>query len=641
MLLVVFFASYLVEKRELLASRQPPARSHAPARPRAPRTARGAVGRLDPDHGAADRTSARHCCSSRCSSRCSTSPPTAPRTSRPALVMFVAAVVIAYKMFDHVAVRVDTWIDPWQATRRARATSSCRPLRVRQPAGSQGTGLGLGPPRSDPGRATDFIFAAIGEELGLIGTVAVVIAVPAARRRRVPDRDATPRGRSRSSSPPGSPTIIGVQTFVIIGGVTRLIPLTGVTLPFISYGGSSLVANFVILALLLRISDENATTPRPRPSRRRAGSRSRRLAREPGHPTSRHRGHRPHAAARRAAHLPADRRREQAGQGPAQHADLPQGRQPAPGRDHHRGRQGRRPLDPVEGRVQVPARVPATAGCSPRRRRLPVVRLRQHRRREHYSATSPAATARTCSLRNLGDLLSASSTTGNVVLSLRVDVQRMAKAALGTQARLRRGDSTSKTGAIIAMYSNPSFDPQPLAGHDTEGREARTGTCSTPTARPPTLLPRAYRERYPPGSTFKIVTTEVALDDRHRDPDDDVPVAAIAHTAADRQRRSRTSAARAAAGPSTRASSVLQHDVRPARPPARRPVRARHGQVRDRRRAAARPRRPARSASTGPAAGTFANNKPQFALAGDRPGRRGGHAAADGARRRGHGRTAA
>ncbi len=91
-----------------------------------------------------------------------------------------------------------------------------------------------------------------------------------------------------------------------------------------------------------------------------------------------------------------------------------------------------------------------------------------------------------------------------------MDVQLIAKAALGTQA----GSvvvTDPKTGAIIAMYSNPSFDPQPLAGHDPRAVNAYWNLL-TPDSPTTTLLPRAYRERYPPGSTFKIATTEAALD---------------------------------------------------------------------------------------------------------------------------------
>ncbi|MGZ6964880.1 MAG: peptidoglycan D,D-transpeptidase FtsI family protein [Acidimicrobiia bacterium] len=113
-------------------------------------------------------------------------------------------------------------------------------------------------------------------------------------------------------------------------------------------------------------------------------------------------------------------------------------------------------------------------------------------------------------LRDLGDLLLGKQKTGNVVLSLRTDVQLVAKAALGTQ----QGSvvvTDPRTGALIAMYSNPSFDPQPLAGHDPKAVEAywRSLNPDNPST---TLLPRAYRERYPPGSTFKIATTEAALD---------------------------------------------------------------------------------------------------------------------------------
>jgi peptidoglycan glycosyltransferase len=112
-------------------------------------------------------------------------------------------------------------------------------------------------------------------------------------------------------------------------------------------------------------------------------------------------------------------------------------------------------------------------------------------------------------LKDLGELLLGKETTGNVVLSLRTDAQLVAKQALGDQ----QGSvvvMNPTTGALIAMYSNPSFDPQPLAGHNPEAVQAYWDVLRNDPAN--RLLPRAYRERYPPGSTFKIATTEAALD---------------------------------------------------------------------------------------------------------------------------------
>ena len=116
-----------------------------------------------------------------------------------------------------------------------------------------------------PNAATDFVFASIGEELGLLGGVAVLVAILlfVGAGLRIAVRADRPFPKLFAT---GLTAIIGLQSFVIIGGVTRTIPLPGVTLPFISYGGSSLVANWVILALLLRISDDNA---RGTPARRR------------------------------------------------------------------------------------------------------------------------------------------------------------------------------------------------------------------------------------------------------------------------------------------------------------------------------------------------------------------------------------
>jgi cell division protein FtsW len=113
----------------------------------------------------------------------------------------------------------------------------------------------LGRPNLIPNAATDFIFAAVGEELGLAGTVAVLLcfALFLAAGFGIALRA---RDRFRTLLAAGLTFVTGLQTFLIIGGVLRVLPLTGITLPFMSYGGSALVGNFLVLALLERVSHE-------------------------------------------------------------------------------------------------------------------------------------------------------------------------------------------------------------------------------------------------------------------------------------------------------------------------------------------------------------------------------------------------
>jgi cell division protein FtsW (lipid II flippase) len=167
--------------------------------------------------------------------------------------MFAVGAFAAYRMFEHVQVRVSTWIDPWPVA-SGKGFQLIQGLFAFAAGGFAGAGLGLGSPGKIPNAATDFVFAAIGEELGLLGTAAVVLVyvLIVGTGFRIALRAEQPFNKLLAA---GLTTILGVQTFIILGGVTRLIPLTGSTLPFISYGGSSLIANFVILALLLRLSD--------------------------------------------------------------------------------------------------------------------------------------------------------------------------------------------------------------------------------------------------------------------------------------------------------------------------------------------------------------------------------------------------
>jgi peptidoglycan glycosyltransferase len=182
------------------------------------------------------------------------------------LVMFLGGAAIAYQLFQHVQDRVSIWADPWPEA-QDKGFQIVQSMFAFGTGGFAGTGLGLGNPQQIPNAPTDFVFSAIGEELGLLGTVAVLAAILlfVGSGFRIAVQADRPFPKLFAA---GLTTIIGVQSFVIIGGVTRVIPLTGVTLPFISYGGSSLIANFIILALLLRISDDNARAP----ARGRAGA---------------------------------------------------------------------------------------------------------------------------------------------------------------------------------------------------------------------------------------------------------------------------------------------------------------------------------------------------------------------------------
>jgi len=165
----------------------------------------------------------------------------------------------ASKQFGHVQDRFDIWLDPW-ADPDGVGFQPVEASFALANGGLTGTGPGRGEPYRIPEVETDFIFAAIGEELGLVGSVGILIAfvviVTSGLRIAIGTRDDFGKLLAAALS-----ALIGLQAFIIIGGIIRIVPLTGITLPFVSYGGSSLVANYVLVALLLRISHDGATRP--------------------------------------------------------------------------------------------------------------------------------------------------------------------------------------------------------------------------------------------------------------------------------------------------------------------------------------------------------------------------------------------
>ena len=172
------------------------------------------------------------------------------------LLLFAGGAYFAHSQFTHVQDRVAIWIDPWEDP-KDDGFQIVEAQFAFSAGGLTGTGINLGSPTRIPYAETDFIFAAIGEELGLVGASGVLLAflLIIGAGLRIALRTDVPFERLLAT---GLTVLIGVQSFIIMGGVIRVLPLTGVTLPFVSYGGSSLIANYVLLALLLRISDDTA-----------------------------------------------------------------------------------------------------------------------------------------------------------------------------------------------------------------------------------------------------------------------------------------------------------------------------------------------------------------------------------------------
>jgi len=169
-------------------------------------------------------------------------------------VLFAGGAVLAWSMFTHVQQRVDIWRDPW-ASPKGDGFQIVEASFALADGGLTGTGLGQGEPDRIPFVESDFIFAAIGEELGLAGSTAILMTflILIGSGLRVALRADRPFEKLFAV---GLTTLLGVQAFIIMGGVLRVVPLTGITLPFVSYGGSSLVSNYVLLALLMRMSHE-------------------------------------------------------------------------------------------------------------------------------------------------------------------------------------------------------------------------------------------------------------------------------------------------------------------------------------------------------------------------------------------------
>jgi cell division protein FtsW (lipid II flippase) len=176
------------------------------------------------------------------------------------LGLFGAGAVLAWSMFDHVQARVDAWLHPFATSiydaKFGGSYQLVQGLFGMAYGGLIGRGLGKGRPTIVPYAESDFILASLGEELGLAGVFAILclymVLVQRGLRTAIGVRDGF--GKLLAA---GLAFAIALQCFVVAGGVTRVIPLTGLTMPLLAYGGSSLLSNWTLVGLLVRISDSS------------------------------------------------------------------------------------------------------------------------------------------------------------------------------------------------------------------------------------------------------------------------------------------------------------------------------------------------------------------------------------------------
>jgi peptidoglycan glycosyltransferase len=412
------------------------------------------------------------------------------------LGLFSAGAYVAYRLFGHVQTRVAIWLHPF-ADAQGKGYQVVQSLFAFAAGGLTGAGPGRGLPTRIPFVTTDFIFSAIAEELGLLGAAAIVIAFLIFALRGLATASRA-RSDMAAFTATGLVASITVQAFVIVGGVSGLIPLTGITLPFISYGGSSILSTFIALALLLRAGDaatgegvEMQTTSLDLGVLGRLAL-NRRLV-----------GIGAMVAAMLVA-LVANLTWLQVVRASELAANPVNTRSLAQAASNERGS--------ITARDGEQLAVSRPTGRT-FRRTYPHGTLAAHTvgylsptyGRAGIEAAQNDTLSGRRAFRTFADAIDAAagrSVRGNdVVLTLDLQVQKAAEKALAG----RRGAVVvldPRTGAVLASASSPDFDPNTV---DARWQALNGAGAGSP------LLDRSRQALYPPGSTFKVVTATGAL----------------------------------------------------------------------------------------------------------------------------------
>ena len=418
------------------------------------------------------------------------------------LVLFAAGASAAIhlggqSMFGHVQTRIDAWMNPW-ADAHGGGYQMLRSLFALAQGDVLGTGIGRGLPTSIPEVSTDFIFSAVAEELGLVGGCAVILCYSL-----LVVRGFVAGGRAKDDFSAllaaGITAGLVTQAAIIICGVTKFLPMTGITLPFVSYGGSSIVASGIAIGLLIRISAD--PTPLPRP----AGARPRT---------------RPLAWLHLFVFLVLSvwLAYWQVYRGPALNVSPDNPRLATMSQRVKRGRI-------LDRHGAVVAATDEKTGA----RVYPAARATAHvvgYNDPRYGATGVEAAAAGWLLglpeptESMRDLLQAvqrgfhglPQRGSDVVLTIDLRLQRTGSELLGS----RRGAIAAlnpRTGEVRCLVSRPTFDPTNVGAALAEA-SSPAGQKASP------LLNRATQGLYPPGSTFKILVAAAALDARLISPED-------------------------------------------------------------------------------------------------------------------------